>query len=111
MARSIVAAPFHILVMPAVCAGWRSMSHIRRLFVFIKPYWLPAILSLVTLTLLVFLDLAIPRLIQRIIDLGINQNDPQVVIQTAALMLAITALSAAIAIANNIPFFMSYPPY
>lgn len=78
------------------------MAHIRRLFVFVRPYWLPAILSLVTLTMLVFLDLAIPRLIQRIIDLGINQNDQQVVIQTAALMLVITALSAMIAIVNNI---------
>ena len=59
-------------------------------------------LSLITLTILVFLDLAIPRLIQRIIDQGINQNDQAVVLQTAALMLVISALSAVIAIGNNI---------
>lgn len=78
------------------------MSHIRRLFHFIKPYWLLAVLSLITLTALVFLDLAIPRLIQRIIDEGINNNDMGVVLQTAAIMLVISALSATIAIANNI---------
>lgn len=78
------------------------MPHIRKLFVFIKPYWLPAILSLITLTALVFLDLAIPRLIQRIIDQGIARNDQTMVVQTAAIMLLISALSAVIAIANNI---------
>jgi ATP-binding cassette subfamily B protein len=78
------------------------MSHIRRLFHFIKPYWLLAVLSLITLTALVFLDLAIPRLIQRIIDEGINKNDMGVVLQTAVIMLVISALSAAIAVANNI---------
>jgi ATP-binding cassette subfamily B multidrug efflux pump len=78
------------------------MSHIRRLFHFIKPYWLPAVLSLITLTVLVFLDLAIPRLIQRIIDEGIDKNNMSVVLQTAAIMLLISALSALIAIANNI---------
>lgn len=78
------------------------MPHIRKLFVFIKPYWLPAILSLITLTALVFLDLAIPRLIQRIIDQGIARNDQAIVVQTAAIMLLISALSAVIAIANNI---------
>jgi len=78
------------------------MVHIRRLFVFIKPYWLPAILSLVTLTTMVFLDLAIPRLIQQIIDQGIVKNDQPVVIRSAALMLGISALSTVIAILNNI---------
>lgn len=78
------------------------MPHIRKLFVFIKPYWLPAILSLITLTALVFLDLAIPRLIQRIIDQGIARNDQAMVVQTAAILLLISALSAVIAIANNI---------
>jgi ATP-binding cassette, subfamily B, multidrug efflux pump len=53
------------------------------------------------LTTLVFLDLSIPRLIQRIIDEGIRQNNQTVVVQTAALMLCISALSALIAIGNN----------
>lgn len=78
------------------------MSHIRKLFHFIKPYWLLAVLSLVTLTVMVFLDLSIPRLIQRIIDQGINKSDMAVVTQTAVIMLVVSALTTLIAIANNI---------
>lgn len=78
------------------------MSHIRKLFHFIKPYSLLAVLSLITLTVMVFLDLSIPRLIQRIIDQGINKSDMGVVTQTAVIMLIVSALSTIIAIANNI---------
>ncbi len=58
-------------------------------------------MALVLLTTLVFLDLSIPRLIQRIIDQGINQQNQQVVIQTAIVMLAISAVSTLIAVGNN----------
>jgi ATP-binding cassette subfamily B multidrug efflux pump len=51
---------------------------------------------------LVFLDLAIPRLIQRVIDQGIAQHDGTVVVHSALLMLGISALSVLFAIANNI---------
>ena len=78
------------------------MKTVFRLFVFIKPYWKRALLALVMLTSLVFLDLAIPRLIQRIIDQGIMQHNQPVVIRTALLMLGISALSTLIAIGNNI---------
>jgi acyl-CoA dehydrogenase len=44
------------------------------------------------------MDLAIPRLIQRIIDEGIAANDGAVVLQTALLMLGISALSALFAV-------------
>jgi ATP-binding cassette subfamily B multidrug efflux pump len=50
----------------------------------------------------VFLDLAIPRLIQRVIDQGIAQHDGTVVVHSALLMLGISALSVLFAIANNI---------
>lgn len=49
-----------------------------------------------------FLDLAIPRLIQRVIDQGIAQHDGTVVVHSALLMLGISALSVLFAIANNI---------
>jgi ATP-binding cassette subfamily B protein len=78
------------------------MNHIRKLIHFIKPYWKLALLALALLTSLVFMDLAIPRLIQRIIDQGIKQNSLTVVIQTSLLMLGITVLSTLIAIGNNI---------
>ncbi|HOG47152.1 MAG TPA: ABC transporter ATP-binding protein [Anaerolineae bacterium] len=78
------------------------MNHIAKLFRFVRPYWQLALLSLVLLTSLVFMDLAIPRLIQRIIDEGIKQQRMGVVLQTSAIMLSISALSALVAIGNNI---------
>lgn len=77
------------------------MSHIFKLTYFVRPYWRRALAALVLLTTLVFLDLSIPRLIQRIIDQGIARNDQTVVVQTSLLMLAISALSTLIAIGNN----------
>ena len=77
------------------------MTNVRKLWPFVRPYWRPAVMALVLLTTLVFLDLSIPRLIQRIIDQGIRQNNQTVVLQTAALMLGISVLSALIAIGNN----------
>ncbi|MCL5999672.1 MAG: ABC transporter ATP-binding protein [Chloroflexi bacterium] len=78
------------------------MNDIRKLFSFIKPYWKGAVLSLILLSSLVVFDLSIPRLIQRIIDQGINQQDQSVVLSTAALMIAISVMSTLIAIGNNI---------
>ena len=77
------------------------MTHFRKLLTFIKPYWLWSTFSLVLLTLVVFIDLSIPRLIQRIIDQGISQHNTAVVLQTAALMLGLSVLGALLAIGNN----------
>jgi ATP-binding cassette subfamily B protein len=78
------------------------MIHIRKLLPFVKPYWKRASLALILLTSLVFMDLSIPRLIQRIIDQGITQHSQPVVIQTALIMIGISILSTVIAIGNNI---------
>lgn len=67
-----------------------------------KPYWRLPALALFMLTALVVLDLAIVRLIQRIFDQGIQKNDRGVVLQTSLLMLALSAVSTVIAIANNL---------
>lgn len=77
------------------------MKHIQKLFPFIKPYWKWSILSLVLLTFVVLMDLAIPRLIQRVIDQGINQNNMQVVINTTILMLSISLFQVLFALGNN----------
>jgi ATP-binding cassette subfamily B multidrug efflux pump len=58
--------------------------------------------SLVLLTAIVCMDLAIPRLIQRIIDQGIVAHNQAIVIQTSLWMLSITALSTLFAVGNNI---------
>jgi ATP-binding cassette subfamily B protein len=73
-----------------------------KLLAYVRPYWRRAVLALVLLSTLVVLDLAIPRLIQRLIDQGINAQDQQVVVRTGLLMLGISVLSAVIAVGNNI---------
>jgi ATP-binding cassette, subfamily B, multidrug efflux pump len=82
--------------------GKLCMDQIFKLASFVRPYWRRAALSLALLTTLVLLELAIPRLIQRIIDQGIGRNDQGVVVRTALLMLGISLLSALIAIGNNV---------
>jgi ATP-binding cassette subfamily B protein len=77
------------------------MPAVPRLLSFVRPYARRAALALILLTSLVFLDLSIPRLIQRIIDQGINQQNQAVVVQTGLLMLAISVVSTLIAIGNN----------
>jgi ATP-binding cassette subfamily B protein len=77
------------------------LKHIQKLFHFITPYWKPATASLVLLTIVVFLDLSIPRLVQRIIDDGIHAQNYAVVYQTAALMLGISITSTLLALGNN----------
>ena len=78
------------------------MNDIRKIFRFIKPYWKLAVLSLVLLVLLVFMDLSIPRLIETIIDQGIKQKNLTVVLQTSAIMLAISLVSTVFAILNSV---------
>jgi ATP-binding cassette subfamily B multidrug efflux pump len=77
------------------------MNEVLKLIVFVKPYWRRALGALALLTSLVFMDLAIPRLIRRIIDQGITGRNQQVVIQTGMLMLGISALSTFVAVGNN----------
>lgn len=78
------------------------MKHVQKLLNFAKPYWKEALFSFVLLVIMVVLDLAIPRLIQQIIDDGINQSNQQVVLRTSLLMLAISVVSTVIAVANNV---------
>jgi len=78
------------------------MKQIKKLFPFLKPYWKLALISLILLIIVVFIDLAIPRLIQRIIDEGVTQNDMNVVLQTSALMIGLSLLQFALAVGNNL---------
>jgi ATP-binding cassette subfamily B protein len=78
------------------------MIQLRKILPFVKPYWKRSVITLFLLTALVFMDLSIPRLVQRIIDQCINQNNVSVVIQTSILMLSISLISTLFAIGNNI---------
>jgi ABC-type multidrug transport system fused ATPase/permease subunit len=70
------------------------MKDILKLKRFITPYIWQSILALVMLTSVVFMDLSIPRLIQRIIDQGITSGNLNVVLNTTLIMLGLTVLSA-----------------
>ena len=77
------------------------MSELWKLIRFVKPYWQKSLLSMVLLIAVVIMDLAIPRLVQRIIDEGINQQNMDVVVQTSLVMFAISILNMVLAIGNN----------
>ena len=78
------------------------MSHLRHLFRFVRPYWRRSLAALALLTAVVVMDLAIPRLVERIIDQGITPHDQAVVLHTSLIMLGISVLSTAFAVANNL---------
>ena len=77
------------------------MTSIVRLFRFLKPYRMQAIVALLLLLGMVASDLLIPRLTQRIIDVGIASGDLRVVLTTALLMLGAALLAALFALGNN----------
>jgi len=77
------------------------MKHISKLLHFIRPYLKYAAFSLTLLILVVLIDLTIPRLIQRIIDQGINGNNMQVVISTTVIMVSLSILQVLFALGNN----------
>lgn len=68
---------------------------------YIKPYWKQAVLAMVLLVVVVFMDLSIPRLVQKIIDEGIYENDMSVVTRTALQMLGFSLLGTLLSIGNN----------
>ncbi len=78
------------------------MKYILKLKHYIYPYWKQSVLALILLTAVVFMDLAIPRLVQKIIDEGVSGGSAQVVVNTTLIMLGLSVLSAIFAIGNNI---------
>jgi ATP-binding cassette, subfamily B, multidrug efflux pump len=77
------------------------MSDIGKLLRFLRPYRGLALFALAMLLAMVFLDLAVPRLVERIIDEGIRRKDLPVVLSTSALMIGISLLSALVAVLNS----------
>ena len=77
------------------------MHELRRLLRFVRPYSQRAALALAMLVTVVAFDLALPRLIQHVIDAGIVARDQSTIVKTSLAMLAISALSAVFSIANN----------
>lgn len=78
------------------------MKEIRKIIQYVRPYKTWAILSLVTLLMMVAADLSIPRLVEEIIDQGVKQKNMNVVIHTSVIMLVISLVNTVVAVLNNI---------
>ncbi|MCD6494688.1 ABC transporter ATP-binding protein [Candidatus Bipolaricaulota bacterium] len=78
------------------------MKSLRRMFGFVKPYRVQAIVALILLLGMVGADLLIPRLTQRIIDRGIAAQNMHVIVSTALIMVGVALLSALFSIGNTI---------
>jgi ATP-binding cassette subfamily B protein len=62
------------------------MGATRKLAVFLRPYWISAVLAPLLMILEVSMDLLQPRMIERIVDNGIARSDLAAVTHTALLM-------------------------
>lgn len=78
------------------------MKSLKRMFSYMRPYKKEAILALILLTGMVVADLMIPRLTQRVIDVGIANKNMRVVILTSLSMVGVALVSAALSIGNTI---------
>jgi ATP-binding cassette subfamily B protein len=77
------------------------MHQLLRIFRFLKPYRRKAILAMATLLVTIATDLAVPRLIQNVVDNGISKNDLRVVLGTMGVMLAVSALGVLMSVLNT----------
>ena len=77
------------------------MRDLRKLLAFVRPYRGLAALSLLALLAMVALSLALPRLVERLIDEGVRRGDLGETLRTAALMLGLSALSALATVLNS----------
>ncbi len=78
------------------------MSALTRVLRYLKPYKMDAVLAVVLLTLVVGVDLYIPRLVQVIIDQGVANKNMEVILNTSLLMIGASIFSALLAVANTI---------
>jgi len=78
------------------------MKYILKLLPFVKPYWKSSLVCILLLAVTTGMDLAIPRLIQRVVDQGITSKNMQVVVSTSLLMLGLILLSMLFATGNSI---------
>ena len=78
------------------------MNKLKRLLKFVKPYQKEALGALFLLIAVIFVDLSLPRLIQRLIDKGVAAGDSAVILNTALLMIGLATLNALMMIGNTI---------
>ncbi len=77
------------------------MKKLLSLLSYVKPYWKQSVAALTLLIAVVVMELAIPKLIQKIIDEGIAKNNTPLIINTTLIMVSISILSALSSIGMN----------
>ena len=65
---------------------------IRRLLPYLRPYWKEALIAPFLMMIEVAMDLAQPRLMQHIVDVGIAQLDMTIVLRTGLTMVGLAAI-------------------
>ncbi|MFZ2098276.1 MAG: ABC transporter ATP-binding protein [Anaerolineales bacterium] len=65
------------------------MRHLLRLRVYLRPYWQQITISLFLLFALTGLNLVIPEIIQRVIDVGLKQSNVSYLINSALILVGI----------------------
>jgi len=78
------------------------MKNFKKVISFAKPYRGQIVLAMVMLALVVAADLALPRLIQKLIDEGVAAGNLAVVWQQAAIIVGISFLAAFFSFLNTI---------
>ncbi len=78
------------------------MSGLRRSFSYLKPYTKEAIGAIILLGFVVAANLAIPRLVQVIIDEGVAEENMDVILRTGLMMIGASVLSALFMVGNTI---------
>jgi len=71
------------------------MKSITLLWRFVKPYGRQAALGLLLLALVAAVDLTLPRLVQQLINTGIQQRDMGAILNISLIMVGLTLISAA----------------
>jgi ATP-binding cassette, subfamily B, multidrug efflux pump len=79
-----------------------NMNELFNLRKYLKPYTVAAILTMLLMVVMVALQLALPGLIQRIVDDGITPGNMTIVWQTTLIMLGVSVLNLLFAVGNTI---------
>jgi ATP-binding cassette subfamily B multidrug efflux pump len=77
------------------------MHNLMKILKYLKPYRRKAFIALAALTVSIGTDLAVPRLIQAVVDNGIAKNNMHAVLMIMGIMLVCSALGAVVSIINT----------
>ncbi|MCC6298570.1 MAG: ABC transporter ATP-binding protein [Anaerolineales bacterium] len=77
------------------------MKHLLRIRVFLKPYALQILLTLLMLFAITALSLIVPRIIQTVVDDGLARGDSRYLVRSALLLLGLGLASAFLSLVNR----------